>query len=681
MLDILERLDGDSHDLGLMVELVAALRPRRASDATSATAQVRTLCQLLKGNPAHAAALRQYVRTLLLSRRHASLYTETGVLSNDGFFSELKRRVAYRILPPALGDDYLSDALDRILLRRSDQRWIRAVPADDWLALFDVVCAEPEEHAPPLMLPGLLEAIRTLSYRISAIGLEPRLTNFHTAIETYESPFLAQNLETLRLLAHIAQRQGHRQGQSQHHGVAPDAGYDADAASIPDEDGSHLLVMLDQCDKVIASIRKQALRQGTSIALTYLLVTLSQSIQRLRRLLELLAPMPRTEHRLAALSLAQELIADHSNKYLVRDLVRDNINLLARNITENASQTGEHYVADDRRQLRQMFYSSAGAGLVIGFMALFKLLLSSLHSAPLVETFLYSMNYALGFMFIHLLHFTVATKQPAMTASHIAAGLHSKDARNIDIDSMAELCNKVIRTQHMAVLGNLATAIPVAWLIAISWPYLTGQPLVSTGKAMQLLHDINPLNGTTLLYAAIAGVCLFLAGLISGYYDNQALYTRWAQRVRQLRTLERWLGAARLERLGNYLEANLGGLMGNFYFGILLGVMPLLGFLLGLPLDIRHVTFSSANFATAMVGLDYQVSWQLVLTSVAGFFAIGTVNLLVSFALALWVALRARQVRFRQGWQLLGALLRRWQQGPIRFFFGAPDSKPLIPGD
>ncbi|MBV5324012.1 MAG: hypothetical protein J0626_01420, partial [Rhodospirillaceae bacterium] len=96
---------------------------------------------------------------------------------------------------------------------------------------------EPEEHAPPLMLPGLLEAIRTLSYRISAIGLEPRLTNFHTAIETYESPFLAQNLETLRLLAHIAQRQGHRQGQSQHHGVAPDAGYDADAASIPDEDG------------------------------------------------------------------------------------------------------------------------------------------------------------------------------------------------------------------------------------------------------------------------------------------------------------------------------------------------------------------------------------------------------------------------------------------------------------
>jgi len=654
MLEILERLDGDSCDIGLMVQLVATLRPRRASDSASAIANVRTLCQLLKGNPRHAAALYQYACNLLRSRRHASLYTETGVLSNDGFFSEFKRRVSYRILPPALGEDYLSDALDHILLRRSDQRWIAAVPAEDWLELLDVLCAAHAGPPEQLMLPGLLEAVRTLSYRISAIGLEPRLTNFHTEIETYESPFLAQNVETLRYLDNYQQRQH-------------------DPAIAP-EDGSHLLVMLDQCDHVIASIRKKALSQGTSIALTYLLVTLGQSIQRLRKLLELVEPQPRPQRRMAALALAQELISAHSNKYLVRDLVRDNINLLARNVTENASHTGEHYVADDRSQLRAMFYSSAGAGLVIGFMALFKLLMSSLRTAPLVATFMYGMNYSLGFMFIHLLHFTVATKQPAMTASHIAAGLHSKDGRNIDIDSMAELCNKVIRTQNMAVLGNLATAIPVAWLIAMSWPYLTGQPLISPEKAMRLLHDIDPLNGYTLLYAAIAGVCLFLAGLISGYYDNQALYTRWANRVKQLRSLERLIGAPRLARLGHYLENNLGGLMGNFYFGILLGVMPLLGFLLGLPLDIRHVTFSSANFATAMVALDHQASWQLVLTSVAGFLAIGTVNLLVSFGLALWVALRARQARFRHGWQLLAALLRRWRQGPIRFFFGSAET-------
>ncbi|GJI98503.1 recombinase [Duganella caerulea] len=677
MLEILERIDANSNDIGLMVELFDTLRPQRATDGARATANVRTLCQLLKGNPAHARALGRYARTLLSSRRHASLYTEIGVLSNDGFFTEFKRRIAYRILPPALGDEYLSDALDQVVYKRTDHIWIAAVPAADWLALIDVISLhDEEEQQPQLMLPGLLEAIRTLSYRVCAIGLEPKLTNFHTEMETYESPFMVQNFEVNAYLDNYQRM------------------LDGDEAAL--EDARHLLVMLDQCDGVVAKIRKKALSQGTSIALTYLLVTLTQSIDRLRKLLFLVdvsgelpaaaaaelnllaathAPHqqegPPSPRRSAAVGLGLELIKAHNHKYQLRDLMHDNIDLLARNVTENASHTGEHYVASQRKELTGMFVSSAGAGLVIGFMALFKILMSYLRAAPLVEAFLFSMNYSLGFMFIHLLHFTVATKQPAMTASRIAAGLHSKDGRNIDIDSMAELCVKVIRTQNMAVLGNLATAIPTAWLIALAWPWLTGHHLVSPEKAMRLLSDIDPIHGPTLIYAAIAGVCLFVAGLISGYYDNKALYTRWSQRIAQLRGLRWLLGQERLARLGVYMENNLGGLMGNFFFGILLGVMPLLGFLLGLPLDIRHVTFSSANFATAMVGLDYHVSWQLVLTSVAGFLAIGTVNLLVSFGLALWVALRSRQARFKQGWQLLKALGRRFRQGPVSFFFGS----------
>ena len=78
-----------------------------------------------------------------------------------------------------------------------------------------------------------------------------------------------------------------------------------------------------------------------------------------------------------------------------------------------------------------------------------------MRTAPLVEAFLFSLNYSFGFVMIHMLHFTIATKQPAMTASRIASGLSSKDGRNIDLDSMAELIGKVFRTQCIAVLGNL----------------------------------------------------------------------------------------------------------------------------------------------------------------------------------------------------------------------------------
>jgi site-specific recombinase len=223
------------------------------------------------------------------------------------------------------------------------------------------------------------------------------------------------------------------------------------------------------------------------------------------------------------------------------------------------------------------------------------------------------MNYSLGFMLVHVLHFTIATKQPAMTAARIAAALHesdqkgSKKARQADADSMAALINKVFRTQVVAVLGNLATVIPIAFLLALGYWYLFGHHLVNPEKARHLIHDSHPWESLALLHAAIAGVWLFVSGLVSGYYDNKALYTRMGQRVQQLHGLRRLLGRERLARFGRYLEDNLGGLMGNAVFGVLMGTTATVGFLLGLPLDIRHVTFSSANLAIGFVGLDYQI--------------------------------------------------------------------------
>jgi site-specific recombinase len=704
MLDILERIDPRSNDIDLLIELVDCLRPRRRHRG-HARAAVRTLTQLLRGNPAQAWALRSYIVTLLEKRRHTSLYSDIGILSNDGFFTELKRRIAWRLLPPALDDLYLSDALDQVLYAEEDYCWIRSVPDEDWLALFDVVAeAPPPTDAAPdrarlVTTMGMLDAIRTLSCRVCALGLEPRLVHSYSEIEDFDSPFLMQNIEVNHYLDEYGR---YLEGSLDH----------------PD-DPRHLLVMLDQCDEVVAKIRRNSLSFGTSVALTYVLVAISQSIERLRKLLFLVEvreateneppllpatmdieqdrpetapsesralatipaslppPRPVSPQRAAALALAQELAEAHNTKYQVRGLFSDNIHLLARNVTENASRTGEHYIAESRAQLRSMFKAAAGAGFIVGFMATFKILLSYLRAAPLVEAFLFSMNYSFGFMLVHMLHWTIATKQPAMTAQRIAAGLHSRDGRSIDFDTMAELVNKVFRTQIVAVLGNVVVAFPTALVIAIGWQQLNGKHLVTPEKAMHLLHDIDPFHTPALFYASIAGVWLFVAGLISGYYDNKALYTRMGQRVRQLRWLGSLIGAERRMRFSRYVENNLGGLMGNFFFGILLGTTGTVGYLLGLPLDIRHVTFSTANFATALVGLDYRMSWEMVANATAGVALIGAVNLLVSFSLALWVALRARKIQFNRSILLLRALGRRFVHAPLDFFIGPRDVESI----
>lgn len=724
MLATLERIDPHSDKIDLLVELVCHLRPRQRwvwQTADDPAQAVRTLTQLLKGNPDQAWALRRYITTLLEKRRHTSLYSDIGILSNDGFVTELKSRITYRFLPPALEDLYLSDALDQVLYRQDDFEWIRAVPDTDWMALFHVIQSAPVPadanpgRARVVTLKGLLDAIRTLSCRVCALGLEPRLVHSYSQIENFDSPFLMQNIEVNRYLDEYARYLN---------------------GDIPrPDDARHLLVMLDQCEDVVLKIRRLALSSGTSIALTYLLVALQQSIDRLQKLLFLVdvpevatntdtadseaatqgvlsamaagtpqlagaaasavtltpqgsvavvtdqPPPELTARERAVIELAEELIEAHNTKYQVTNLVRDNVDLLARNVTENASRTGEHYIAEDRKGLRKMLWSSSGAGFIVGFMALLKILLGYLHSPPLVQAFLFSMNYSFGFVLIHMLHFTVATKQPAMTAQRIAASLHrSATGRGLDVDRLAELVNKVFRTQMVAVLGNVLVAFPVAWAIAEGVRWYRGEHLVDPIKALHLLNEIDPVNSPALFYAAVAGVWLFVAGLVSGYYDNKALYTRMGQRVQQLRGLRTLLGPARLARLGAYVENNLGGLMGNFFFGILLGTTGTVGFLLGLPIDIRHITFSAANFATALVALDYQMTLPQILNATAGVLMIGTVNLLVSFGLALWVALRARKIRFKRGILLVQALGRRFAYSPVEFFLG-PKHRQLAPPD
>jgi site-specific recombinase len=694
MLAILERIAAHpaTSDIDNLVRLVRALRPAKPENIDQAAASIATLRQILRGSPHLAAALRTYLMCVLAVRRHTSLYTDTGILSSDGFFSELFRRLSYRMLPPALNDIYLRDCLDRILYIDTDHAWISGVPAADWLDLFDILASADtlvtDDDGNSQLAAGApadgqnalteaLEAIQTLSYRISAMGLEPALIRIHPDLETFDSPFLMQNVEVHLYLEDYVR----------HINDGP----------VPVEDAKHLLVMLDQCDTVISKIRKNALRQGTSVALTYLLVRLSQNIDRLRKLLSVVDVSDKSTvtddagnaadgnphaRRSAALALGLELVEAHNSKYAVRDLIAHNVNLLARNVTENASRTGEHYITENRSEFATMFRSSAGAGFIVGFMALFKILTSTLRAAPLVETFLFSLNYSLGFMLIHVLHFTVATKQPAMTASRIATDIQSLDGRNIDIASLVELIVKVLRTQFIAVLGNLVTAIPTAYLIALVYFYLHGQHLVSPDKAHHLLHEIDPFTSLALFHAAIAGVCLFLAGLISGYYDNKALYTQMSQRVVQLNWLRRLLGLARLQRFAYYLENNLGGLMGNFYFGILLASAGTIGYMTGLPLDVRHVTLSSTYLAISLVGLEHLVSWRVLATSAIGIVLVGVMNLLVSFGLALFVALRSRQVRFRQGWTLFKALMTRFLRKPGDFFLPPKDPpQPLDEAD
>lgn len=648
----------------LIATLVAELRPPKPYQTDAAVKAIQALCFLLNSDTNKAKLLREAILQLLAEHKPISLYLVARHSVFTGFFSEMRRRISHKFLPEAVNEEYLIDLFARFFSKSADTIWVSAVPNEVWQQLIAAIkFAEAPNPLKAKCKQNLLAATQVLSYRIAALGLEPELLRNHPELEQYTSPFIAQQAVLAELLSSIDAAVGQSNIDIQ-----------------PSHDVAHMLVMLSQCSAVISKIHRNSAQVGTSIQLTHLTQQMKKQIARLELLLKVFSNLDKADAAHAEIViLFKQLVFSECHKNDVSEHWNDNMEVMALRVTENASRTGEHYITDNRPEYFALMRSAMGAGVIIALMAMLKILLSKMHLAPLTEAILFSLNYGLGFILIHILHFTVATKQPAMTAAAIAASIDAADSQSKAVDNLVAMIANTTRSQMVAIFGNVALAIPTAMLIAWLIMYVTGEHFVSTEKARGLLESIDPFNGGALFYAGIAGICLFLSGLIAGYHDNLAIYNKIPQRLRALTWLQRLLGKSLLARIANYIENNLGALAGNFYFGCLLGGMTAIGVLFGLPFDIRHIAFSSAFVGFATVGLEFMLTWQAALYAALGLMLIGLVNLSVSFSLALYVAMKSRGVRFKQWRLLIARLATRLNQHPAEFIL--PPKKLESPSD
>lgn len=635
----------------LVTNIVDEIRPPKPHQTDAAVKAIQALCYLLNSQPEKKQQLRDAVLTLLSQHHPISLYLIARDSVFTGFFTEMRRRISYKLLPQAVDARYLLDLFAKFFSKGSDDVWVSAVPDEVWQQLITAMRFDEASHeVADACQNHLFSASQVLSYRITALGLEPELLRNHPELEQYTSPFIAQQAELTQFLNGLEKAQEMQQADVQ-----------------------HVFVMLDQCNAVIQKIHRNSVQVGTSIRLTQIMLQMSKQIERLVLLLQIISSLkvnlsaPRDEAQLNIVKLFKALVYSECHKNDVTEHWQDNMQVMALRVTENASRVGEHYITQNRDEYFSLMRSAMGAGVIIAFMAMLKIILGAKHLAPLTEAILFSLNYGLGFIIIHLLHFTVATKQPAMTAAAIAAGIDSADSHSSAVDNLVKMISNTIRSQMAAIFGNVIVAVPMAMIISWAFLHLTGQHFVSVEKAHNLLETIDPLHSGAMIYAAVAGVCLFLSGLIAGYHDNLAVYNKIPQRLKALSWLQSLLGKSFLERVAHYIENNLGALAGNFYFGCLLGGMSGLGVLLGLPIDIRHIAFSSAFVGYASAGLDFAITWQTALYAALGLLLIGMVNLAVSFSLALYVAIKSRKVRFKQWRQLVKVLASRLNQHPCEF--------------
>jgi site-specific recombinase len=287
----------------------------------------------------------------------------------------------------------------------------------------------------------------------------------------------------------------------------------------------------------------------------------------------------------------------------------------------------------------------------------------------------FSLNYAAAFCAAYLLHFTIATKLPAHTAAALAKTAREATGHRARLAAFLSLWRATLRLQVAGLLGNLFAAAPVALGLDLLCVRLAHRHLLDLHTAHHVLTS-NSLLGPSALYAALTGLFLWLSSLLGAAANNWARVVRLEDRLATNVKVMRTVGFARARSTAVALVARFGGLVGNVSLGFLLGVVPATFAILRLPVDIRHVTVSAASLVLAVAG--HGGTAGVTALAVAGVAVIGAVNIGVSFALALWLAVRFASGRqgSSNAYPLMRVALRRWlARRPVR---SSPRTNPAL---
>ena len=399
-----------------------------------------------------------------------------------------------------------------------------------------------------------------------------------------------------------------------------------------------------------------------------MLLLLANRLERISILVDLLD----RDHRFDTgrfVELFRMLIRNENRKNSILEFMSQSLGYLAYQIAEHKGAKGSKYITSTWAEYRAMLRSAMGGGAWVCLVVLIKNLLIKIPMAIFWHGFAYSINYSLGFILIEETHTTLATKQPAFTASAVASSLDTrKNAQQPNLYNLAVTVAKVSRSQIASFAGNLIIVFPGVWFLAWGYEKIIGHKLVSGAPALKMLMDQHPWQSLSLLYACNTGVFLFLSGIIAGYVQNKIRNGHIGRRLQTHPILRLSIPAERLRRLSTYVENHAGSLIGNICLGFFLGMAGFIGEIFGIRFDIRHITISAGNTSLAVYGLGIRNinPWYLA-TVFGGVLGIGFLNFLVSFSLAFIVAARSRGVRLREYPEFLGILWRYFKSNPLDF--------------
>ncbi len=645
------------------IRLVRKVRPGLDRHYRDATVNLTKVIRELREDPRGCADLQDALRTLIQSCDLTEVFLESGLHLEDSFFSEITKRFEYKVLPKVSTSKDFAAVLRAVFSHDHDAQWVQDVPDNVWHEFFSLFLLLDTDWI-TLVKPQILHALEVLSIRLAALGSQGFLQERLAAQPLMQSAFIRQN-RWLHLFV---------EGRD----MAPKT--------------EEILSVLDDCRSAAEWVRSNRHIYGISLRLTFTLVRIVQTIERMEVLFSLLrlldSSFQKKEQDLAASSMLSDQTAliqffkstvkNEVTRFELRAYLKSNLELLAFQATEYTGKTGEHYITATRSEWESMLISALKGGAIVGLLVVLKQLISSMGLPLAFEALSFGLLYGFGFIAITSVGGTLATKQPAMTASRFASALDQSKTDNQAMENLTEMVVRLIRSQSIALCGNFVVAFPVAALIALPFA-LIDWPIASSYKSHLFLQNIHPMQSLSVYYAALTGVLLFVSGLLAGGANNWFLFNQIGTRIQHSSWLGKLVSIKNSQRFVSWVETEFGTWVGNMSLGLMLGIIPFLGVIFGLPLDVRHVTFSSGTFGMALASLKFEISVADALFITFGVLTIGLLNLAVSFTLTLLLVIRSRGIQFGSTRLLISKVLGRLRQTPLDFVWPPREMKILPP--
>jgi site-specific recombinase len=593
--------------------------------AESRTENLSQMTLAIERHPCHDS-IRSTLRDFWSHHSYVRVISEAGLPDEAFLVRELLARAVRHLLPVDEVEGDLYVLMDSLNLKESDARWVASLSEP-------LIASWAETFRPSTF--SILASCKILALRATNVALSRDLIAFADDEDITKSPFF------------------HLPGIVEH--------------VIRHPEDFHLWEQQRAaCEDQLQTVNQSLADRGSSANLIFRVRLLRSLLGRIQQVISL--ERPDSDAR----KLAVTVVHGFASQRHIRGVLSASARRLARSVVERTGRAGKHYIAKDTQQWGVMGLGAVLAGVITSFTALFKYSLSAMIHAPMLLAVAHSVNYVVSFLLMQAGGFLLASKMPAVTAATLVDAMEDPAK-----DHMASL-QAISKTQFIVTISNLIGTIPASIAVDRLYNAVRGHPFLPEPAAEHGIRMLFPQASLTILFAITTGVFLWLSSLATGWTANYLALHRMGSAISNSLRIRHKLGPARAEKLANWVKHHAPGSVGYIILGFLLGAVPIMFELFGIPLEVRHVTLAAASLGYALDAslLHGQLHWQDALLAFSGIALVGILNIVTSFVLSFLLAIRARNIGEVQSRRFLREVGQELLAHPFSFLLPRESTRP-----